>query len=94
MSAPQSWEEKARAKRESLESLIPHAWRMRDQIPSVDEQQDVTSVPRRYLTEREIQITESDAETIVKNTRTGQWKAEEVTRAFCHRAAIAHQLVS
>lgn len=93
MSQLQPWEEKAKAKRQSLEELIPKAWRIRDQVPSVAEQQDVIDLPQRHLTEDERLITESDAETIVKQTSTGHWKAEAVTRAFAHRAAIAHQLV-
>lgn len=90
-----SWKEKARLKRQSVLDLIPQEWRLSaDKIPSAAEQRDVTTVPRQHLTERELEITESDAETIVQHTTTGQWKAEEVARAFAHRAALAHQLVS
>lgn len=39
-------------------------------------------------------ITESSAVAILANIHAAIWSAEEVTRAFCHRAALAHQLVN
>lgn len=46
------------------------------------------------LSPREIEITTSqDATTILERIRQRAWSAEEVTRAFCKRAAMAHQLV-
>lgn len=89
------WEAKANAKRQSVNSLIPEKWRIEAPIPSKEMQRDVTGdYIRQYLSKIEVEITESDAVSIVNNTASGQWTAEVVTRAFCHRAAIAHQLVS
>ena len=45
------------------------------------------------LSQDEIEITRSHATEIVKRVAEGKWKAEDVTVAFCKRAAIAHQLV-
>ena len=88
-----SWQDSARQKREAILAAIPAEWRLKD-LPSVEEQRDVTGdYIRGFLTEREVEITETDAEKIVGKTTTGEWKAEEVTRAFCHRSALAHQLV-
>ncbi|KAF2194009.1 amidase [Zopfia rhizophila CBS 207.26] len=87
-----SWQERAKEKRGSIHALIPHEWRIEN--PPVEKQVDVTGkYIRQYLTEREIEITETTADEIVKRTITGQWSAIEVTKAFCHRAALAHQLV-
>lgn len=47
----------------------------------------------QFLSTQEFEITESDAETIVKNTTGGVWSCVDVCKAFCHRAAVAHQLV-
>ena len=89
-----SWQEKAKEKNDSVLDLIPAEWRLQGPVPSADEQRDVTgSYIRQSLDSREIEITESDAVTIVERTSTGKWTAEEVTRAFAHRAALAHQLV-
>lgn len=90
-----AWEEKANVKRQSVNRLIPEEWRIEAPIPSKETQRDVTGdYIRQYLSKAEIEITESDAVSIVDNTTSGRWTAEDVTQAFCHRAAIAHQIVS
>jgi amidase len=35
-----------------------------------------------------------DATALLNKMHTGQWAAEDVTVAFCKRAAIAHQMVN
>lgn len=35
-----------------------------------------------------------NAGVVAKHTVSGSWSAVEVTKAFCHRAALAHQLVN
>lgn len=90
----ESWQARAFAKREAILTSIPQQWRIKGQIPSAREQEDVTGrFINEYLTEREKEITEADAVGIIENTSVGQWTAVEVTLAFCHRASIAHQLV-
>lgn len=88
------WQEVAKAKREAIAESIPQPWRI-SSIPSVAEQRDVTGdYIHQWLSQEEIEITEMDAVDIVDKTCAGIWTAEEVTRAFCHRAALAHQLVN
>ncbi|KAF1984926.1 putative general amidase GmdA [Aulographum hederae CBS 113979] len=88
------WEAKAQAKREEIFSSIPKEWIL-PSVPSKEEQKDVTGdFARQYLSDREVEITETDAVGITAKTTTGEWSAVEVTKAFCHRAAIAHQLLS
>ncbi|KAI4121988.1 MAG: hypothetical protein LQ347_006673 [Umbilicaria vellea] len=90
-----SWQAKAKGKRDAVNDLIPKEWRFTSPIPSAQEQRDVTGeYIWQFLTDREVEITETDAVDIVKQTTTGQWKAEEVTKAFCHRAALAHQITN
>ncbi|KAL1960109.1 hypothetical protein VTO42DRAFT_281 [Malbranchea cinnamomea] len=90
-----TWEQIAKAKRENLSKLIPEKWKLKDPVPSADVLRDVTgSYVQQFLTPREIEITETDAVGIVQHTTTGKWTAVEVTEAFCHRAALAHQLVN
>lgn len=89
-----SWQAKAKSKRDAVNDLIPKEWHFTSPIPSAEEQRDVTGeYIWQFLTKREVEITETDAVDIVKQTTTGEWKAEEVTKAFCHRAALAHQIV-
>lgn len=88
------WKAVGQKKRESVNALIPKSWLLPSPIPSAEEQRDVTGAYiQRYLSPREIEITETDAVGIVKNTLSGTWKAREVAEAFCHRAALAHQMV-
>ena len=87
------WEKIAEQKRQEVHDRIPKEWLIKD-IPSGEAQKDVTGkYIHQFLTTREIEITETDAVNIAAKTTTGEWKAEEVAGAFCHRAALAHQLV-
>src|SRR5438034_637903 len=89
-----SWEGIAKAKRDATLNLIPEKWRLQGPVPPADELADVTgSYIQQFLSSREIEITETDAVGITQRTASGQWTAVEVAEAFCHRAAIAHQLV-
>ena len=89
-----NWSARGEAKRQSILNAIPEIWRLKGPIPSAVEQRDVTGTYiQQFLSDREIEITESDAVDIAAETTSGRWSAVEVTKAFCHRAAIAHQLV-
>ena len=93
--ASKKWEDIGAEAREKLTSSIPSEWRIpKDELPPA-EQLDVTGFPAKsgLLTDNELAITDSYATQIVQNIAKGEWKAEDVTRAFCKRAAIAHQLV-
>jgi amidase len=88
------WQALAKEKRDSVNALIPNSWLLTTPLPSAAEQRDVTGKHiQKFLSPKEIEITETDAVGIVKNTTTGTWKAREVAEAFCHRAALAHQMV-
>lgn len=89
-----SWKSLGESKREAILQLIPQKWRLQGPIPPANEQPDVTgSYVQQFLSPSEIEITEVDAIEIAQRTTSGHWTAVEVTEAFCHRAAIAHQLV-
>ncbi|KAK6442314.1 hypothetical protein LTR95_001446 [Oleoguttula sp. CCFEE 5521] len=88
------WQKTAKDKADSVNDLIPQEWRIKD-VPSIEQQRDVTgSFIQQYLDKGEIEITETDAVGIVERTTSGTWKAVDVAKAFCHRAAVAHQLVN
>ena len=94
VSSGSTWRERAKAKNDDVLSLIPTEWRLQGPVPPADEQRDITGpYIQQSLSSREIEITETDAVAIVEQTSTGKWTAEEVIRAFAHRAALAHQLV-
>ncbi|EEH47555.1 uncharacterized protein PADG_03639 [Paracoccidioides brasiliensis Pb18] len=94
MATGTSWEEIARIKRESILALIPEKWRLSTPIPPASELRDVTQYIEQFLSPREIDITKLDTVSLAQRTTTGQWTAVEVIKAFCHRAALAHQFVN
>ncbi|KAH8816971.1 amidase signature domain-containing protein [Xylogone sp. PMI_703] len=90
----QGWEAAAHAKREAILACIPKEWRL-DSIPTAEDQKDVTGTyVNQFLTDKEIVITETDALDIIDKAASGTWTAVDITKAFCHRAAIAHQLLN
>ncbi|OAX77945.1 hypothetical protein ACJ72_07751 [Emergomyces africanus] len=91
-----TWEAVAAAKREDLLSSIPSEWIIPAESFPPESQTDVTSFPEKsgWFTPSELEITGSTASEILARTTTGVWSAEVVTRAFCKRAAAAHQLTN
>ncbi|KAL7952126.1 amidase signature domain-containing protein [Trichoderma barbatum] len=91
----QSFEAIAERKAKAILSAIPEHWRIGITTPSAEQQRDITGgYIQQFLTTKEIEITETDAVGILQQTTSGKWSAREVTEAFCHRAAIAHQLTN
>jgi amidase len=88
------WETLGKEKAASVNALIPKSWLLTSPLPSVQEQRDVTGkYIQQFLSPEEIHITETDAVDIVQKTTSGTWKARQVAEAFCHRAALSHQMV-
>ena len=93
--AEQDWEKIAAAKREALaEKIPPHLRIPKDQLPP-ESQLNVTTWPKEsgWFTEKELEITGSSALQILGKIASKAWSAEDVTVAFCKRAAAAQQLV-
>ena len=90
-----TWEDIGKQARTRLLESIPSEWRLpEDKLPPAD-QANVLDFPSTsgLFTEHELSITTSTATHIVQAIASGGWKAIDVTRAFCKRAAVAHQLV-
>ncbi|KAH0036688.1 amidase, partial [Aureobasidium melanogenum] len=84
----------SRAKCEQRERLIRNEWKVSKKLALGN---NVLEVPKicGILTDREITITEeNDAVDIVDKIRQQEYTAEEVTLAFCKRAAVAQQLTN
>lgn len=95
MAQSSSWKGLAEKKRDAIFNSIPAKWHIeKSKLPSNEEQRDVTGYVQQFLSKREIEITETDVLGIFKETSSGNWTAAEVAEAFCHRASLAHQLVS
>lgn len=94
MAGDKTYVDISRAKCEQRDRLIRDEWRISKKLSLGN---NILQVPKTcgILTEREISITEdNDAVDIVEKIRQQELTAEEVTVAFCKRAAIAQQLVS
>lgn len=91
----ETWEEIGARKRAALSASIPEEWRVPEKLLPPDSQDDVTGWPvtSGWFTPDELAITELSASELVPKLASGALKSVVVTRAFCKRAAAAHQLV-
>jgi len=90
-----TWSEIGLRKRQAREALIPSAWRIN--VEEYASRSNILDVPLTcgILSQNELHITSHfDAVDLIENIRSGNFSAEEVTIAFCKRAAIVQQLVS
>src|ERR1700753_595394 len=89
------WEDIAAVKRAELLKSIPEKWIIPQSIKPPDDQLDVTSFPEKsvWFTSKELEITSKSASELLDKLKSGEWTSEEITSAFCKRAAAAHQLV-
>jgi amidase len=91
-----SWEARAAAKRAATLDKIHPDWRLpsRD-IERARQQRNLTgSFIEQFLDEKMVSITSMNSPEIVKAVAERNVSASEVARAFCKRAAVAHQIVN
>lgn len=91
----QSWESIAEAKRAALFESIPAEWRIPDDVFPPETQLDVTAFPKTsgLFTDKDLEVTSVLMPELLKRIHSQEWTAQEVAKAFCKRAAVAHQLV-
>ncbi|KAL4925634.1 amidase signature domain-containing protein [Aspergillus undulatus] len=91
-----AWESIAKKKRQALKESIPAEWVIPPTIFPPEDQLDVTTFPQRsgFFTDRELEITSTPAQSILKHVSSASWTAEEVAKAFCKAAAAAQQLTN
>lgn len=92
----QNWETIAKSKQAALTESIPAEYRIPEDLLPPDSQLDVTPWPKQsgWFSEEELEITSSTASDILKKIASNAWSSEDVTKAFCKRAAAAHQLIN
>ncbi|RAO69365.1 uncharacterized protein BHQ10_005377 [Talaromyces amestolkiae] len=91
--AGKPWQEIAQIAQEVRDKSIAQ---VQPPVPDVPEDLplNVTSIPKKLLTPREIEITETAPEILVQKLATGEWKCVEVTNSFLRRAGLAQRLVN
>lgn len=93
-SAIPQWQVIGQAKRDEVRGLLPSEWKI-NAVPAPEDLRDVTNYARQFLTTEEREITEAPSATsLLARVARGELTAVQVTKAFCHRATIAHQVVS
>lgn len=95
------WKPIAARKQAERASRIPSKWHIpasalpHDPPTIEDGPQNVLNVPRQFLSKSEIDITENyTIESLLSALGSKTLSSEQVVTAFCHRAAIAHQLTN
>jgi amidase len=90
------WEELVEKKRKALASLIPEKWRIPIEKLPASSQRSVISYGETsgLLSVEEMDITQLTIEELARKIASREYSAVQVCEAFCHRAAIAHQLVN
>lgn len=88
------WQKRAALKKTEIDSLLPLKWKIPGPTPGTEMLRNATGYPQLLLSPDEVRITEGlTASELLEELAAGKLTAMQVTRAFCHRATIAHQLV-
>lgn len=88
------WQEIAKEAQEHRDaSIAPFATALASET-SINLPRNSTTIPRNVLLARDLQITETLPEELVKLLANGDISATDVTTAFLRRAALAQKLVS
>lgn len=87
-----SWQQTASRvqayRRQSISKIQPAIPDLPLQLPK-----NVTAVPQQFMTQEELEITQSSVDCLLACLSTGTWTSKTVTLAFLRRAAIAQNLV-
>jgi amidase len=87
------WKKKAAAKRAAQYESIPKEWRIPEPLPQPKNTYEYLKASG-LLSAGELSITETtDASILLRKIASGKLSAVAVTTAFCHRAALAQQLI-
>ncbi|EXJ81452.1 hypothetical protein A1O3_07744 [Capronia epimyces CBS 606.96] len=89
------WQEVAKQAQQLRDKSIDQIQPPVPAVPSPTELPlNVTSIPRKLLSEAELKITESPPEELLKSLATGELSSVDVTTAFLRRAGIAQKLTN
>lgn len=92
MAPTRTWQEVAKEAQLHRDASIAKVNPPVPEVPA-DLPLDVTPLPRKLLSEREVEITETPAESLLASLATGKLTSVEVTNAFLRRAGLAQKLV-
>ncbi len=85
-----TWEEIAKAKREAVFNKIPKEWII--EVPSIEKEPNAVKYLDKVLPAQETAIVDYSMIELIDKIEKGELTSTEVTNAYCHRAALAHQV--
>lgn len=90
-----SWREVAKRARDRINDAIPSSYFVAPEYLPKTPEEYVMDLPERsgVLTKRELEITGLNAHELLPKLENKTFTAVEVTRAFCKRSVVAHQVV-
>jgi hypothetical protein len=90
------WGKTAKISIDLRDQSIPRQWLLEPEHLPSEEQRCVLNIPNEAgrLTAEEIEITNSDVDSLLEAYRTRKWTVRQVTTAFLKKAVIMNQLVS
>lgn len=90
------WQSRGAAKKASILAQIPDEWRLKgEDLERAAKQKDLTGpFIESFLGPEEVKIVNMDSVPIVEAIKSKKLSCLQVTKAFCHSAAVAHQIVS
>jgi len=86
------WEEITKKKRESVFNQIPQEWII--EVPSITKAPNTRDYLDKILPKDEVSITDQSLLQLGEKIKNGELTSVQVTKAFCHRAALAHQIIN
>jgi amidase len=93
--AAKPWDQVSKEKREALENSFPSEWRVPSDLLPKESDVSVLDWPETsgWFTAEELSIANLPLQELLGKLASGQLSSLDVTKAYCKRAAAAHQLV-
>lgn len=88
-----SWEVKVADKRSRILASVPSEFQYPELEHSLTDTVSVMSVPEKYLSAKELEITGMSASQVVSAIEQRHFSSVEILNSFTHRTAIAHRLL-
>ncbi|ODQ59226.1 hypothetical protein WICANDRAFT_63720 [Wickerhamomyces anomalus NRRL Y-366-8] len=88
----ESWQEIAQKKREAVFAKIPKEWII--EVPSIEKVSNTRDYLDTILPKEEVAITDQSLLQLSEKIQKGELTSLEITTAFCHRAALTHQIIN
>jgi len=89
-----TFEPKIQAYKDALNAGILDEYRLPEDLLPNNFGVDVTTIPKKFMSQDELEITESTATALERRLQAGNLTAVKVFKAFAKRATVAHQLTN